>query len=66
MMQSLLIINLFFYRENVRKWYNDLSEINKDLIMSYNIRYNNHKEIMNVLKEINVIIQRCARLRGNI
>lgn len=50
----------------MRKWYSDLSEINKDLIMNYNIRYNNHKEIMNVLKEINVIIQRSARLRGNI
>ena len=49
----------------MRKWYSQLYDINRDLIASYNIRCNNHKELMETLKQVNQIIQKAARLRGN-
>ena len=48
----------------MRKWYSQLYDINRDLIASYNIRCNNHKELMETLKNVNQIIQKAARLRG--
>ena len=49
----------------MRKWYSQLYDINRDLIAGYKIRCNNHSELMDTLKQVNQIIQKAARLRGN-
>lgn len=46
------------------KWYRQLYDINRDLIAGYKIRCNNHQELMVTLKEVNQIIQKAGRLRG--
>nr|CAD7423098.1 unnamed protein product [Timema monikensis] len=48
----------------MRKWYSKLSEVNADLNHGYNIRFNNHTELVDALKEVNTIIQKAANLRG--
>lgn len=50
----------------MRKWYLELNEVNTDLIRGYNIRCKNHQELLDALKELNVIIQKAARLRGKL
>ena len=47
----------------MKKWYGQLYDINRDLIAGYKIRYNNHNDLMDTLKEVNQIIQRAGRLR---
>ncbi|XP_066996854.1 Bardet-Biedl syndrome 2 protein [Anabrus simplex] len=49
--------------KSLRKWYMELIELNGDLNRGYNIRYTNHQELLAALKQVNVIIQRAARLR---
>lgn len=49
----------------MRKWHQDLHALNSELINNYKIRSNNHEELMNCLKQVNQIIQRAGRLRGN-
>lgn len=49
--------------KNVRKWCSQLYDINRDLVSQYKIRCNNHKELMDTLKEVNQVIQKAARLR---
>ena len=49
--------------KSVRKWTGQLYDINRDLVSQYKIRCNNHKELMDTLKDVNMIIQKAARLR---
>ena len=49
--------------KSLRKWSSQLYDINRDLVGQYRIRCNNHKELMDTLKEVNQIIQKAARLR---
>lgn len=44
--------------------YNELYDLNRDLINQYKIRCNNHTELLNNLKAVNQAIQRAGRLRG--
>lgn len=48
----------------MREWHTQLQEVNDDLINSYNIRCSNHNELLEILKQINLTIQKAARLRG--
>jgi hypothetical protein len=48
----------------MRKWYLELNDVNTDMIRGYNIRCKNHQELLESLKQLNVIIQKAARLRG--
>ena len=50
--------------KNMKKWYNQLYDINQDLVSGYKIRVNNNQELMETLKDVNMIIQRAGRLRG--
>ena len=49
--------------KSLRKWSSQLYDINRDLVSQYKIRCNNHKELMDTLKEVNQVIQKAARLR---
>lgn len=46
------------------KYYNELNKLNKELINSYNIRLNNYNEGLETMKNINSVIQKASRLRG--
>ena len=50
----------------MKKWYSQLYDINRDLTAGYKIRVNNHQELMDTLKDVNQIIQKAGRLRGDI
>jgi hypothetical protein len=58
-------IPIFLFRKNMKKWYSQLYDINRDLVSGYKIRVNNHQELMDTLKDVNQIIQKAGRLRGN-
>ncbi|XP_041369340.1 Bardet-Biedl syndrome 2 protein homolog [Gigantopelta aegis] len=47
----------------MKKGYNELFDLNRDLMMGYKIRCNNHQELLNLLKQVNQIIQKAGRLR---
>ncbi|XP_004913585.1 Bardet-Biedl syndrome 2 protein isoform X2 [Xenopus tropicalis] len=49
--------------KNMKKRYNELYDLNRDLINRYKIRCNNHAELLNNLKCVNQAIQRAGRLR---
>ena len=49
----------------MKKWYSQLYDINRDLTAGYKIRVNNHQELMDTLKDVNQIIQKAGRLRGD-
>ena len=48
----------------MRKAYMELFDLNRDLINGYQIRCNNHDELLASLKIVNQTIQRAANLRG--
>ena len=50
--------------KNMKKWYNQLYDINQDLVSGYKIRVNNNQELMETLKDVNMIIQKAGRLRA--
>ncbi|KAJ9598202.1 hypothetical protein L9F63_011122 [Diploptera punctata] len=50
--------------KSMRKWYMELNDVNTDLIRGYNIRCKNHQELLDALRQMNVIIQKAARLRA--
>jgi Bardet-Biedl syndrome 2 protein len=50
----------------MRKWYSELHDVNTDLIRGYNSRCKNHQELLDALKQLNVIIQKAAQLRGKL
>ena len=50
----------------MRKGYMELFDLNRDLINGYKMRSSNHQELLNNLKQVNIMIQRAAKLRGTI
>lgn len=54
---------LMFDMENMRKAYTELSSMNNQMIMSYNIRQTNHENLLNALKDVNQMIQKASNLR---
>lgn len=52
--------------DDMRKKLTQLKKINGDLIREHEIRLNSHRELAASLKELNVGVQRAARLRGNV
>ncbi|XP_005107459.1 Bardet-Biedl syndrome 2 protein homolog [Aplysia californica] len=48
---------------SMRKGYMELYDLNRDLIAGYNIRCNNHQELVACLKQVNQIIQKAGRVR---
>ena len=51
-------------RGNMKKAYFQLYELNKDLMLGYNIRSNNHLELLECLRIVNQAIQKTGNLRG--
>ena len=51
---------------DMRKRLMQLKNINGDLIREHEIRLNSHRELAASLKELNIGVQRAARLRGNV
>ncbi|XP_022913757.2 BBSome complex member BBS2-like [Onthophagus taurus] len=49
--------------DDVPKYYNELNNINQELINGYNIRLSNYNEGVETMKMINGIIQKSSRLR---
>ncbi|XP_059160639.1 Bardet-Biedl syndrome 2 protein homolog [Physella acuta] len=49
--------------KSMRKGYMELNDLNRDLIAGYNIRCNNHQELVSCLKMVNQVIQKAGRLR---
>ncbi|CAG5131089.1 unnamed protein product, partial [Candidula unifasciata] len=49
--------------KSMRKGYIELYDLNRDLIAGYNIRCNNHQELVACLKQVNQIIQKAGRVR---
>lgn len=43
----------------------ELYNMNRDLINGYKIRCGNHQELLVCLRQLNQVIQRAGRLRGN-
>merc|ERR1712099_211135 len=51
---------------NLKKVFSSLQQTNGDLIAEYNKRANNHQQLLGQLKEVNMMIQKAAKLRvGN-
>ena len=48
----------------MKKAYGQLYELNRELIMGYCIRSNNHMELLDCLKIVNQAVQKAAKLRG--
>ncbi|RUS70724.1 hypothetical protein EGW08_021515 [Elysia chlorotica] len=48
---------------SMRKGYMELYDLNRDLISGYNIRCQNHNELVACLKQVNQIIQKAGRVR---
>ena len=43
---------------------NELALMNREIMREHTIRVQNHKDLVDSLKEINMIIQRASNLRG--
>ncbi len=50
----------------MKEIYNDLNALNTDLITEYKIRCQNHMDLVESLKQVNIIIQRAGNLRGKL
>merc|ERR1711865_479168 len=48
---------------NLKKVFSSLQSTNSDLIAEYNKRANNHQQLLSQLKEVNMMIQKAAKLR---
>lgn len=48
---------------SMKKAYSQLYELNRELIMGYRIRSNNHMELLDCLKIVNQAVQKAAKLR---
>jgi Bardet-Biedl syndrome 2 protein len=48
---------------NMKKVFSSLQQTNSDLIAEYNKRANNHQQLLGQLKEVNMMIQKAAKLR---
>ena len=51
-------------RKNMMKGYTELYGLNRELISGYQIRCNNHQELLSSLKIVNQMIQKAGKLRG--
>merc|ERR1719215_531270 len=49
---------------NLKKVFSGLQQTNGDLIAEYNKRANNHQQLLAQLKEVNMMIQKAAKLRA--
>lgn len=49
---------------SMKQYYEQLGDLNRDLMSAYTIRGNNHTQLLAHLKELNIHIQRVARWRG--
>eukprot|EP00455_Lapot_gusevi_P042984 TRINITY_DN5176_c0_g1_i13.p1 TRINITY_DN5176_c0_g1~~TRINITY_DN5176_c0_g1_i13.p1 ORF type:complete len:113 (+),score=35.50 TRINITY_DN5176_c0_g1_i13:85-423(+) len=47
----------------MRRMYNELYDMNRDLLAEYMKRCNNHNQLLEALKQVNQMIQKAARLR---
>merc|ERR1719324_392709 len=47
----------------LKRVFSSLQSTNGDLIAEYNKRANNHQQLLNQLKEVNMMIQKAAKLR---
>merc|ERR1712216_428013 len=47
----------------LKKVFNNLQQTNQDLIAEYTKRANNHQQLLGQLKEVNMMIQKAAKLR---
>lgn len=64
----IFVLNLVYFndfRDKMMKYYNDLMGVNEDIISNFTIRLGNFNEIQKTLKNINDILQRAVKLRGN-
>lgn len=52
-----------FFSEKMKQMYMELHQINRELINEYKIRARNHQDLVDALKQVNVIIQRAGNLR---
>ena len=50
----------------MKQYYSELMSLNNDLFTEYKIRCQNHQDLVDHLKHINVIIQKAANLRGKL
>lgn len=50
----------------MRKAYTQLYNLNKDLMMGYKIRSNNHMQLLECLKIVNQAIQKAGKMRGGL
>lgn len=50
----------------MKQIYNDLGMMNKDIMREYQIRCQNHQDLVDSLKQINIIIQRASNLRSKL
>merc|ERR1712151_391966 len=48
---------------NLKKVFSSLQQTNGDLIAEYNKRANNHQQLLEQLKQVNMMIQKAGRLR---
>ena len=48
----------------MKKAYTQLYELNRDLMLGYTIRSNNHMELLDCLRIVNQAIQKTGKLRG--
>lgn len=48
----------------MKQIYNDLSMLNREILREHTIRCQNHQDLVDSLKQINVIIQRASNLRS--
>jgi len=49
----------------MKQLHGDLALMNREIMRDHTIRVQNHKDLVESLKEINIIIQRASNLRGN-
>lgn len=52
------------FRKDMRESYNQLYQINEEMVRSYAVRVANHEQLLDALRQINLIIQQAAHLRG--
>lgn len=55
-----------YYRLTMKRYYTQLYNLNQELISQYRVRCNNHEELLSCLKQVNQVIQKAGRLRGEL
>ena len=58
------LINNDLFSARMKQIYNDLSMLNREILREHTIRCQNHQDLVDSLKQINVIIQRASNLRS--